>query len=223
MYRLLWATLLPAVALAQRSEDATELLRRVRSVAERTTKWRAEIVEKTEMLGANIDLKTEVRTRIAVEAPLKISRQNSGDDQTILVCDGAESFYSGDRHSFYREQAQVNSGCILPLSKFYELEYNPATASIVGHDHVRLADGDRECVLVRAAWKHNDVDTVHTVCIDPASTLILRDIAETKNENTGMRMVKTTAFTTFESNPRFQPDTFKFSIPPGAVETKPPL
>jgi outer membrane lipoprotein-sorting protein len=150
-------------------------------------------------------------------------RENSGDDQTILVCDGAEAFYSGDRRSYYRSEAKVNPDCSFSLSGFYKLENNPATAEVVGRDHVRLADGERDCVLVRATWKHGTANTVRTMCIDPAAALILRDVAESNDENTVIRMVKTTAFISYESNPTFPLDTFSFSIPPGAVEAKPPI
>lgn len=185
--------------------------------------WQAEVVERSQISGGGMNLSSEVRTKIAVQAPLKMSRQNSGDDQTILVCDGTKAFYSGDGHSYYRGEAKVNPDCNFPLSRFYKLEKNPAMASIVGRDHIRLADGDRDCVLVRATWRHAIVSGVHMMCIDPVSALILRDVAESKDEKTGIRMVNTTAFTSYESNPTFLPDTFRFSIPPGAVEAEPPL
>src|SRR3954470_21593081 len=96
-------------------------------------------------------------------------RENSGDDQTVLVCDGAESFYSGDGHSYYRGEAKMNPDCNFALSRFYNLEKNPTTTAIVGRDHVRLTDGDRRCVLVRAGWKQETSNSVRTLCIDPAS------------------------------------------------------
>jgi len=62
-------------------------------------------------------------------------------------------------------------------------------------------------VLVRATWKHGTANTVCTMCIDPAAALILRDVAESNDENTVTRMVKTTTFISYESNPTFPPDT----------------
>jgi len=223
MHRLFWVALLASFAPAQSVEDATELLRKVQSMAESTRTWRAEVVEKSQISGAGMNLQNEVRSKIAVQAPLKMSRQNSGADQTILVCDGAEAFYSGDGHSYYRSEAKVNADCTFPLSRFYKLENNPATASVVGRDHVRLADGDRDCVLVRAVWKRAMGSAVRTMCIDPSSALILRDVAESEDEKTRIRIVNTTAFTSYESNPTFSPDAFRFSVPPGAVEAKPPI
>jgi outer membrane lipoprotein-sorting protein len=61
------------------------------------------------------------------------------------------------------------------------------------------------------------------MCNDPLSALILRDVAKSDDEKTGIRMVHTIAFTSYESNPTFPPDTFRFSVPPGAVEAKPPI
>jgi outer membrane lipoprotein-sorting protein len=224
MYRLFSTALLASVlAPAQNVEDAKELLRKVQSTAESTKNWRAEVVERSQISGGGMNLQSEVRTKIAAQAPLKMSRKNSGADQTILVCDGAETFYSGDGHSYYRGEARVTPQCDFPLSKFYELDNNPATTSVVGRDHVQLAEGDRECVLVRATWKHATVNTVRTMCIDPLSALILRDVAKSDDEKTGIRMVHTIAFTSYESNPTFPPDTFRFSVPPGAVEAKPPI
>jgi len=224
MCRLFSTALLASVlAPAQNVEDAKELLRKVQSTAESTKNWRAEVVERSQISGGGMNLQSEVRTKIAAQAPLKMSRKNSGADQTILVCDGAETFYLGDGHSYYRGEARVTPQCDFPLSKFYELDNNPATTSVVGRDHVQLAEGDRECVLVRATWKHATVNTVRTMCIDPLSALILRDVAKSDDEKTGIRMVHTIAFTSYESNPTFPPDTFRFSVPPGAVEAKPPI
>ena len=215
MHRLFSIALLASVlAPAQNVEDAKEWIRKVQSTAESTKNWRAEVVERSQISGGGMNLQSEVRTKIVAQAPLKMSRKNSGADQTILVCDGAETFYSGDGHSYYRGEARVTPQCDFPLSKFYELDNNPATTSVVGRDHVQLAEGDRECVLVRATWKHATVNTVRTMCIDPFSALILRDVAESEAEKTGIRMVHTTAFTSYESNPTFPPDTFRFSVPP---------
>ncbi len=169
MHRLCWIALLAsALATGQSVENAIELLRKVQSTAEGTKSWRAEVVKTSQISGSGMNLQGEVRTKIAVQAPLKMSRQNSGDDQTILVCDGAEAFYSGDGHSYYRSEAKVNPDCDFPLSRFYKLENNPATASVVGRDHVRLADGDRACVLVRTVGKRATFNVVRTMCIEPA-------------------------------------------------------
>ncbi len=225
MRRLCCLVLLIPLASAQSAGDATELLQRAQSVGENAKNWRAEVVKTSEIAGAGINLKSTVRTRISAEAPLKLNRQNSGDDQTVLVCDGVNFFYSGDGHSYYRGEAKVNPTCDYSLGKFYSLDYgldgNPAIATVAGRDHVQLADGDRECLLVRAEWNGANARSVHTLCIDSSSAVILRDVQESEGR-TGVRMAGTTVLTSFEINPTFQPSTFAISIPAGAVEAKPP-
>ncbi len=54
-----------------------------------------------------MNLQEEVQTKIAVQAPLKLSSQNSGDDRGIWVCDGVDAFYSGDGHSYYRKSFRL--------------------------------------------------------------------------------------------------------------------
>ena len=223
MHRLLWAAILISVpAHAQSVENATELFQKARAFGESTKSWRAEVVETSRISGRGMNLHSEVRTRIAAHPPLKMSRQNSGSDRTVFICDGVETFYSVDGHSYDRGEARVTPQCDLPLSKFYELDDNPVSISFVGRDKVRLADGDRPCVVIRATWKQGTLTTARTMCIDPAQPLILRDVVEREDEKTGMRAVNTITFTEFESNPAFPPDTFHVSAPLGAVEGKPP-
>jgi outer membrane lipoprotein-sorting protein len=222
MWRFLWVILLfTAGAGAQVADDATALLRKTESLAGSTKSWRAEVIKSSQISGQGTNLEDEVHIKIAAQAPLKMRRENSGGDQTILVCDGADSFYSGDGHSYYRSPAKVNPDCDFPLSSFYQLRNDPTSALILGHDRVALADGDHACDVVRAEWKSAAAHVVRIMCIDPASGMIWRDVTET--ENAGMRTVVTTTFTSYESNPRLPPDTFKFSISPGAVEAKPPI
>ena len=222
MRRLLWLFIVIVPVRAQSVEDATELLRKARAFGESTRSWRAEVVETSKLSGPGMNLQDEIRTKIAVQAPLKVSRQNSGDDRTILVCDGTEAFYSGDGHSYYKDDAKVTYGCDLPLLKFYEPYESPNSVSVVGEDHVRLTDGDHRCVMVRAIWKKETGSIVRTMCIDSSRPLILRDVMKAEDERTGIRSITTTTFIDFESDPTFSPETFRFLIPPGAVETKAP-
>src|SRR5215471_16090361 len=87
MHRLFWISAFTcSLTRAQSVQDARELLRKVQSIAESTRTWRAEVIETSQLSGGGMNLKQEVRTKIAVQAPLKMRRENSGDDQTILVC-----------------------------------------------------------------------------------------------------------------------------------------
>lgn len=203
--------------------DATALLQDARDFGESTRTWRAEVVESSRLVGPGMNLQDEVRIKIAAQPSLKMRRQHSGRDRTVLVCDGAEAFYSGDGHSYYKGEATVNPDCDFPLIKFYNLHDRPDSVSVVGDDHVRLTDGERRCVVIRAVWKQGTGNAVHSMCIDPSRPLILRDVLELENENTGIRSVTTTTFVDFETNPTFSPETFQFQVPPGAVEVKPPI
>ena len=210
-----------AGATGAQDEDAAALLGKAESFASSTKNWRAEVVQASQLSGHGMDLKEELHIMIAAQTPLKMRRENSGDDPTILVCDGVDFFYSGDRHSYYKGSAKVNPDCNFPLSAFYKLRNDPASVSIVGHDHVLLANGDYTCDVVRAEWKIAATNVVRTMCIVPTSGLILRDVAVSENANA--RTVATTTFTSYESDPILPPDTFKFSIPPGAKEAKSPI
>jgi outer membrane lipoprotein-sorting protein len=224
MRSLLWVLLLSVSVNAQSVEDATELLRKAKAFGESTLSWRAELVQTSKISGQGMDMQDEVHVKIAAEPPMKMSRQNSGSDKTVMVCDGTHSFYSGDGHSFYKhDDVRVTPQCDLPLIKFYELFDGPASISVVGEDRVRLADGERRCVVIRAVWTRETGTAVRTMCIDPSRPLILRDVKESEDKKTGIKSSMTTTFVSFESNPTFSPDTFRFSIPPGAVEAKPPI
>jgi outer membrane lipoprotein-sorting protein len=218
MYALVYLILLLAAGSgAQDNNEAKAFLRKAESQARSLKSWRAEIVETSQLSGNGMDMQSQIRTKIAVQAPLKMRRANGGDDQTVLVCDGSENFYSGDGHSYYRNSADVNQDCEFPLRSSYQLREGPVSISFVGHDQVALTDGSHTCDVLRAQWK----DGVRTMCIEPTSGLILRDFTDiTKN---GLHSVTTTTFTSYESNATFSPDFFKFSIPPGAVEAKPPI
>jgi hypothetical protein len=221
MHRLLWLFIVIVPVRAQNVEDATELLQKARAFGESIRSWRAEVIETSKVSGSGMNLEGEIRTKIAVQPPLRMIRQNSGGDRTISVCDGTQKFYSGDGHSYYKSDATV-TGCDLPLQKFYESYENPNSALVIGEDHVRLADGDHRCVLVRTIWKKETVSKVRTMCIDPSRPLIMRDVIEAENESMGIKSITITTFVDFESDPTFSPETFRFLVLPGAVEAKAP-
>ncbi len=103
MSRLLQVALLAfGPAYAQVLEDANELLNRARSTAAGIHNWRAEVVERAKISGAGMNHEGEVRTELAVLAPSRLRRQHRGEEKTILVCDGVNTFYSVDGHSFSR-------------------------------------------------------------------------------------------------------------------------
>jgi outer membrane lipoprotein-sorting protein len=99
MYGLVCVILLvTAGAFAQDTEDARALLQKTESLARSVKSLRAEVVEISQISGHGMNMQDQVHIKIATQSPLK-RRENSGSHQTVLVCDGADSFYTGDGHS----------------------------------------------------------------------------------------------------------------------------
>jgi len=229
MRSLLWVLLLVGSVQAQSSPEATELLQRVKSFAEATRTWKAEVVQTEDVSGPGLTLPSnEIHIKLAAEGPLKMSRVNSGGDRTAMICDGTQQFYSGDGLSYYLNEERGQ--CSFPLLSFYEpslmnfigSDSNPATVSVVGEDHVHLADGERRCVVVRLVLERESTHAVRTMCIDPTRPVILRDVVTMENKATGFRSSTTTTFLSFDDHPTFEPDTFRITIPPGAYKAKSP-
>lgn len=221
MLRLVWLLPLVVPVHAQAVGNAADLLQEAKAFGESTRSWKAEVVETTHLSGPGMNLQSEIHTKVAAQPSLKMARQNSGDDQTVMVCDGTETFYSGDGHSYFKNDARATPQCNLPLIDFYQPYNDPVSAEIVGEDHVLLAEGDRRCVVIRAVFMQASVHVVRTMCIDPSQPVILRDVLDAENEKLGIKSLRTTTFVSFKSDPVFSPDTFRFNVPQGAVEAKP--
>jgi outer membrane lipoprotein-sorting protein len=209
----LLAVLLVAQARGQSAKDATELLQKTKAFGEQVKSWKAEFTQTSKLMGPGINLKDEIRTKVASQPPLKMMRLNSGDDRTIMVCDGTNFFYSGDAHSYYKNEPTQQ--CNLPLIALYEPSLKQlsepsnslVSLSVVGEDNVLLNDGARRCVVVRAELEQGPVHTVRTMCIDPARPIVLRDVVEAENQASGVKSSITITFTSFELNPQISPDT----------------
>ncbi len=214
---LLSLILLAGLGSTQDSDNVKNLLQRAESLVRSVKSWRAETVNTSEVLANGLEMHSQVRTKFAVQAPLRMKRENSGDDKTVLVCDGVESFYMGDGHGYYRGSAAINSDCSFPLNSLYQVAANATSLSIIGRDQVLLADGSHACDVVKVEWD----GAVRTMCIDPKTGLNLRDVVIINKD--GKRLSQTTTFTSYEKDVAFPPDAFKFHPPPGAVESKPPI
>ena len=223
MRGVLWVTLLTASLQARSNPEAAELLQKTKSFGENTQSWRAEAVQTMQVSGPGLKMpSTDIHIQLAAEPPLKMSRVNSGDDRTAMICDGTQQFYSGDGISYYLNRA--GGQCTFPLLFFYEPSLmnfigpssNPASVSVVGEDHVRLTDGDRRCVVVRIVFERESTHAIRTLCIDPARPVILRDVVDIDDKAKGFRSSTTTTFLSFEVHPKFALDTFRITIPPGA-------
>jgi hypothetical protein len=68
------------------------LFRKAESIADTANNWRADVVESFQTSGRGMNLRDEVHIKIAAQAPLKVRRENSDGDQTVLVCDGDQAF-----------------------------------------------------------------------------------------------------------------------------------
>jgi TonB family protein len=226
--RLVITLLLSGLSSAQAGEDAFFLLREVASSARNTNTWRAEGVEIGQLTARGMNnLRDEIQFKIAVQSPLRMRRENSGDDHTQSVCDGTDRLYTGDGLSFHRNSAPVGNDCKFSLADFYKLEANPTSATVIGDDHVRLADGLHECKVIRVEWNRDaqgdtKVLSVRTMCIDPSERLVLRDSTESVDAASQVHSTRTITFTSFERNPKFRPDDFNFSIPTGTIEDQGP-
>ncbi|AFL90302.1 hypothetical protein Terro_4095 [Terriglobus roseus DSM 18391] len=226
MHRVLLLILLTGSIRAQSAPDAMELLQRAKSFGENTRSWRAEAVQTMQVSGPGLKLaSTDIHIKLAAEGPLKMSRVNSGDDRTTMVCDGTQQFYSGDGGlSYYLNE--TGGQCSFPLMSFYEPSLmnfivpssNQASLFVVGDDYVHLADSERRCVVVRIVLEQ----AVRTMCIDPIRPVILRDVVEIENKANGFRSSTTTTFLSFEDHPNFTPDTFRITIPAAGYRAQRP-
>ena len=117
MRRVLYLLFLAGSLQAQSAPDATELLQKAKSFGENTHTWRAEAVQTLQVSGPGLKmLSTDIHIKLAAEPLFKMSRVNSGDDRTAMVCDGTQQFYSGDGLSYYLNQ--VGGQCSFSLLSF---------------------------------------------------------------------------------------------------------
>ena len=219
--------LITALASAQ-TNDARALLEDIASSARATKSWTAEGVEIQELSGNGIQLRDEIRFKIAIQGPSKMRWETSGDDDTLMVCDGTDHWtYYQHALSFYRNSVGV-SPCKPGLGDYSQVMDNLTAAIVIGRDQIQFAGGPRECDLVRAEYTvpgspDGGVATrssVHTMCIDAARQLILRDSGE--STGSGMRSTGTITYTFYEREPKLSPEVFEFQVSTGIVEDEGP-
>jgi TonB family protein len=219
---------LATFAWAQGDDRARALLQDIASSARSTKSWRAEGVEINELTGDGLQLRDELRFKIAIQGPAKMRWETSGDDDTFMVCDGTDHWtYYSHGPSFHRSSVGV-SPCEPALGNFLRLTDNLIAAMQTGRDQVQFAGNPRECDLVRAEYavpgsqeggKVRSV--VRTLCIDAAQRLILRDNVETTV--LGVRSNHTVIYSLYERDPKLSPDVFEFMVPTGTFEDEGPL
>jgi TonB family protein len=226
---MILAVLLFLTALiSAQTNDARALLEDIASFARATKSWRAEGVEIHELSGNGIQLRDESRFKIAVQGPSKMRWETSGDDNTFVVCDGTDHWtYYSHGLSFYRNSVSV-SPCKPALGDYSQLTDNLTAAMVIGRDQIQFAGGPRECDVVRAEYTVPGSPDgsvairsfVHTMCIDAARRLILRDSGE--STGSGMRSTGTITYTFYEREPKLWSDVFEFQVSTGIAEDEGP-
>lgn len=226
---MMLAIVLFLVALASaQTNDARALLQDIAASARSTKTWKAEGIETHELTGNGIQLRDEIRFKIAIQGPSKMRWETNGDDDTLMVCDGTDHWtYYSHGLSFYRNSVGV-SPCEPALGNYSQLTDGLVTAIVTGRDRVPFAGADRECDVVRAEFTVPGPPEggpaarsfVRTMCVDSPRHLILRDSVE--SAGSGMRSTGTTTYSVYEREPTFSSDVFKFEVPTGTLEDEGP-
>lgn len=213
---------LAALASAQ-NNDARALLQEIASSTRATKSWRAEGVETHELSGNGIQLRDEIRFKIAIQSPSIMRWETSGDDDTLMVCDGTDHWtYYSHGLSFYRNPVSV-SPCKSSLDDYSRLTDDLTGAITIGRDRLQLAGEPHECDVVRAEYavaRSPEIRLVRTLCIDSERKLILRDSSDTSAS--GGHSIRTTTYSVYEREPMFSSDVFKFAVPTGTAEDEGP-
>jgi TonB family protein len=209
---------LAALASAQ-TNDARALLQDIVSSRRATKGWRAEGVEIHELTGNGLQLRDEIRFKIAIQGPSKMRWETSGDDNTLMVCDGTDHWtYYSHGLSFYRNSVSV-SPCKPAIDDYSELTEDLTGAITIGRDRLDLAGEPHECDVVRAEYavaRSPNTSLVRTLCIDWERKLILRDSSDTSAS--GAHSITTITYSVYEREPMFSADVFKFTVPTGVAE-----
>lgn len=210
---------LTALAAAQ-TNDARALLQEIASSTRATQSWRAEGIEVSEVAASGIQLRNEVRFKVAIQGPSKMRWETSGDDDTLMVCDGTDHWtYYQHGLSFYRDAESV-SPCKPSLGDFSQVTDNLTSAVVIGRDQVQIADAPQECELVRAEYTvpvppgadPNVPGFLRTFCIDTARGLVLRETSErTTAKGLGLQRLRT-ALSSAKRNYLWKNSSFK-SLP----------
>ena len=209
---------------AAQTNDARALLQDIASTARATESWRAEGVKVDEMTGNGISLYEEIHFKIAIQGPSKMRWETSGDDDTLMVCDGTDHWtYYRHGTSFYRNPVGV-SPCDPALGDLSGLADNLKAALVTGRDTVQFSDGLRECDIVRAEYTlpgspdgASTVRTaVRTLCVDASQRLIMRDSVE--GTVSGVHSKGTITYNIYEREPKLSTDVFDFRAPTGTVQ-----
>jgi TonB family protein len=216
------ALFLAALASAQ-TNNARALLDDIAASARADKSWRAEGVEVSELTASGIQLRSEVHFKIAIQGPSRMRWETSGEDDTLMVCDGTDHWtYYSHGLSFYRNPVNV-SPCKPALGDYSQLTDNLTGAITVGREQIQLAGDFRECDIVRAEYavaRSPESSLVRTLFIDTERRLVLRESSEVTNSK--VRSIVTVRYSVMEHEPTLASDVFKFTVPTGTAEDEGP-
>lgn len=225
---ILAAFLVLAALAAAQTNDARALLQEIASSARATQSWRAEGIEVSEVAASGIQLRNEVRFKIAIQGPSKMRWETSGDDDTLMVCDGTDHWtYYQHGLSFYHNAESV-SPCKPSLGDFSQLTDNLTSAVVIGRDQLQIAGAPEECELVRAEYTvpvppgddPNIPGFLRTFCIDTTRALVLRE--RTERTTAKGRWITTITYSLMEREAKLSLNEFEFQVPTGTVEDEGP-
>ncbi len=107
----------------------------------------------SELTGTGLQLHSEVHFKVAMQGPSKMRWETSGDDDTLMVCDGTDHWtYYQHGLSFYHTAESV-SPCKPSLGDFSQLTDDLTAAVVTGRDRIQVNGAPVECDVVRAEYK----------------------------------------------------------------------
>jgi len=211
-----------ALCSAQTNINPRDLLEEI-AASERAAKvWMAEGTETGELTGEGMNLHTEMKFKAVFRDASHVRWETTGDNRTLMVCDGTDHWtYSEPGTGFYRKPVEAGQ-CRSQLPAFDSLIENLVSVVLVGTDHIQFEGILRDCDIIRAEYRipasrstsaTAGTTIIHTMCIEPALRLILRDRTESWATGSNTRFIRTIAFSSYERDVKIPAEVFKFEIP----------
>jgi TonB family protein len=212
-----------ALSCAQTAEESVPLLREAVELARTAQSWRAEGTLTEEITGTGLHSTAETKFRLAFRLPNQGRFEiTEGAVPQLRVCGGtAQWTYYPQRNRYSKVASPSIVPCAYPLNEWAPLLATLHGQTLAGSDAVTVDGQTRQCQLV-----HGDFDATggstkgesRTLCIDPASKLILRYRIERVSPE-GVRRIATYTFTSLERDGPLAPEVFEFHAPEGATQT----
>jgi TonB family protein len=218
-----------ALCSAQPNLDPRAVLEEIASAERAARTWNAEGVETGELTGEGMNLHTGIRFKAAFRDPTHVRWETTGDNRTLLVCDGADHWtYAEPGTGFYRSpifsSGSEASPCRSQLPSFGGLLDNLLSVTLAGTDHIPFEGVPTNCEILHAEYwipaAHGAGVTagttiIRTACVDRARKLILRDHTESWTTGSNTRSTRTLAFISYKRDVEIPDEAFKFDVPTG--------